>query len=268
MTKAKIIGIMSVAFILLLSSSSLIFAEIWQTKAISLFSDDYYEQCMELTQEYKKDNLGLMFLTFSHLQEYTFNNTKYDKEKYKNYLMLLEDKTGSNDIENLLFFVDQKDKPAVVKAARRLLKAAFKNCTENEDVERLIPFLKISDDETNDLTLKTIQRIITPKRKVVSKGGTLRKKDIIMMSDPELIKALLEKVTVSSKAAKILVSIEEPVLKYMSGYDGEKIGKLENKINKAMSKRKKKYPESNWYSAIGKTRSHGRSEVGDGGDDG
>lgn len=242
------------ALIFILTSYSSLFAAEWEKKARSFFEDDYYEKCIQVVRPMKDNNFARMFLAFSHLQEYKFNNTKSDQAKFKNTMMILKDKTGSKDLDHLLYFVNQKDKPHVIDEARKLLAATFKNCTQNEDVKKLIPLMKSSDDKTKDMTIKTVKKIIVPKRKVVTQGGTLRKKDVTMMTDPDLIKALFESILTSSAATQTLVMIEKPVLKYISGYEGKKVIELETKITKAIAKREKKYPESNWYSATGKTR--------------
>ncbi|MBU0991241.1 MAG: hypothetical protein KJ737_02000 [Proteobacteria bacterium] len=244
---------MALAFILC-SSGSVFAVEKWEKAAKTYFENGEYEKCIELVKNNKDDKFARMFLAFSHLQEYTFNKTKYDKEMFKNAMMILKDKTGSEDMDHLLYFVNQKDQPPVVKEARNLLTAAFKNCKENDDVKKLLPLLNSSDDKTKEATLKTIKNIIDPKRKVVTKGGTLRKQDVDMMTDPALIKALFDNILVSGTASKILVMIEKPALKYISEYEGKKVMELETKITKAIAKREKKYPESNWYSATGKTR--------------
>ena len=229
-------------------------AEAWEKSAKTLFENGEYEKCIELVKKYKDDNFARMFLGFSYLQEYTFKKTKYDREMFKNARMILQDKTGSEDADHLLYFVNQKDQPSVVKEARKLLKSAFKNSKDNEDVKKMLPLLNSTDEKTKKDTLSAISKIIAPKRKVVTKGGTLRKKDITMMTDADLIKSLLDNILVASTASKILVMIEKPVLKYLGDYEGKKIMDLETKITKAIAKREKKYPESNWYSATGKIR--------------
>ena len=251
--RMKSIIILMAAFFTLTSISAVLGAE-WEKAAKSYFEDDYYEECIKVVREYKDDNFARMFLAFSHLQEHAFNNTKSDKEKFKNIMMILKDKTGSEDIYHLLYFVNQKDKPIVVREARKLLKSALKNCTSNEDVQRLIPLLNSSDEKTKNMTIKTIKKIIVLKRKIVSKGGTLREKDITMMSDPALIKALFANIVNASPASQTLVLIEKPALEYISLYDGKKVRQLETKILKAIGRRKKKFPESNWYSATGKIK--------------
>jgi len=251
--RMKSIVVLMAAFFTLTSIGTVFGAE-WEKSAESYFEDDYYEECIKVVREHKDNNFARMFLAFSHLQEYGFNNTKSDKEKFKNTMMILKDKTGSEDIYSLLYFVNQKDKPTVVKEARKLLKSALKNCTRNEDVQRLIPLLNSSDEETKSMTITTIKKIIVLKRKVVNKGGTLRKKDITMMSDPALIRALFANIVKSSPTSRTLVLIEKPVLEYISEYDGKKVMQLETKIIKAIGKRKKKFSESNWYSATGKIK--------------
>lgn len=238
----------------LFSISSIYAGEKWEKQAKTFFEGGEYEKCIELVKEHEDNKLARMFLAFSHLQEYTFKQTKYDKEMFKTAMMILKDNIGSEDMNNLLFFINQIDQPPVVKEARKLLTAAFKNCKDNEDILKLMPFLKSSDKKTKDASIKTIRRIISLKRKAVDKGGTLRKKDIDIMTNPALIKALIDNILLSKASSQVLVLIEEPVLKYISEYEGVKMMDLEADINKAIAKRKKKYPASNWYSATGKIR--------------
>lgn len=235
-------------------SSPVIATEKWEQSAKSYFENGEYEKCIDLVNDYKSNKFARMFLAFSHLQQYTFNKTKYDKEMAKNAMMILKDKVKSEDIDEIFYFINQKDQPPVVKEAHKLLKAAFKNCRSNEDVKRLIPLLNKGDQKTRDIALKTIKDIIAPKRAVVSKGGSLRRQDIDMMTDPNLIKSLFENALASGTAGAIIVLIEQPALKYSSMYEGKKIMDIEAKIAKAIAKREKKYPKSNWYSASGKKR--------------
>ena len=126
----------------------------------------------------------------------------------------------------------------MVKEARKLLTATLKNCKENEDIIKLLPFLSSTDGKTKEATLKTVKRIISPKRKAVNNGSTLRKKDIDVMTNPSLIKALFDNILLSKTSSQILTLIEEPVLKYIPDYEGQKVMDLEAKINKAIAKRK------------------------------
>ena len=252
--KSNISILLTLVFILASFSFGSAFAADWEKKAKSYFEDDYYDECIKVVRDLKDDNFARMFLAFSHLQLNKFNNTKSDQMAFKNAMIVLKDKTGSSDLDNLLYFVNQKDKPHVIKEARKLLGAAFKNCTQNEDVKKLVPLIRSSDEKTQDMTIKTVKKIIDPKRKMVNQGGTLREKDVAMMTDPDLIKALFESILTSPAASQTLLLIEKPVLKYISAYEGKKVMELESKITKEIAKREKKYPESNWYSATGKTR--------------
>lgn len=225
----------------------------WEPKAKKLFEDDEYEKCIEITEAYKKDNQATMFLAFSHLQENVFNGAKYDKEKFKAYTTRLEAKLGIDDMSDLLYFVKLDDKPYVVKEARSLAKVVFKNINDIDDVPKLVSFLNVKDEDTRKLALASIQRILKPKRDYVKKGGTLRSKDIKIMGSESLIVALLEQVELS-KAKASLQLIEEPVLKHTGNFSSVVVSKLETSINSKIAARQKKYPKSNWYSAVGKER--------------
>lgn len=225
----------------------------WVRQAKVRFDNDEYERVIELAEPHRKENIGAMFLAFSHLQEFIFNDTKYDKEMFKAFKLQLEKRLTSKDIDDLLYFVDRDDKPEVVKEARRLAKVTFKNIKQVEEVPKLVKFLDSNDEGARKLALSSIKRIIQSKRKYVDKGGTLREKDVKVMGSSKLIVPLLDRIE-TKDANATLVLIEEPVLKYLPKYEGPAYAKLDVEINKKISKRKQKYPESNWYSAVGKKR--------------
>lgn len=225
----------------------------WSDDAKRYFEADEYQKCIDVAKPHKSDNQGLMFLTFSYLQRYVFTDTKVDKKQFKSYMELLEDKVDANDIDSIYYFAEQRTKPRVVKYANNLVKEAFGNINDISMLPRVYKFLHSEDGKTKKLTLKTMLRILKPKRKYVKRGGTLRKKDIAIFTDAKLIKALLNNIS-ESKARSILVMIEEPVLKYLPAYRGKDAIKLEAKLTKAIQKRKKNYPNSTWYSATGETR--------------
>lgn len=236
----------------LVGSSSAAFAEErWIGAAKKLFENDEYEKCIEMAEPHRKQNIAAMLLAFSHLQENIFNQRNYDKEKFKSYQMQLEAKTSVDDVKDFLYFVNQTDKPAVVKEARSLARDAFKSVTQVEVIPKLVYFLGTDDVDSQALALAAIKRIIVPKRSYVSKGGTLRPKDIKIMQSKKLILPLLERVEMRD-AQKTLLEIEEPVLQFTASFEGKEIAKLETQINKAVAKREKRFPESNWYSAVGK----------------
>lgn len=229
----------------------------WESNAKKLFEDDDYEKVIDIAKDHKNDKtskLGLMLLTFSHLQNYELNNTKSDRTQYKNYLEILEDKVTVTHLDNIRYFTELADKPVVVKIAQKLLKQAFKNISQASDIPRLISFVESDNKKTRKLAIDTIKRLVKPKRKYILKGGTLRDEDIVAMQDKALIKALLAQAS-ESAARATLVLIERPVLAYIGGYEGKQISKIEKNINKAIVKREKKFPKSLWYSATGKAKS-------------
>lgn len=234
-------------------------AAAWQKEAKALFEKDEYHKVIDIAAAHKKEKdnkMGLMMLAFSHLQLYEFNDTKSDRKAFKNYIELLEDYVNANHLTDIKYFIAQKDKPEVVDEARDLLKRAFKNISNIEEAPLVLSFLKSDDEKTRKLAASALEDLISPKRRYVNKGGTLREKDIVIMQDEKLIRALLENINISD-AFDTLEDIEKPVLQYIDNYEGKKILKLKEKIEKRIAKREKKYPESNWYSAIGKQREIG-----------
>ncbi len=245
------------ALILLLITftSTSVFAN-WQSGAKKYFANDEYEKVIELVKDHKRDKnskLGLMFATFSHLQEYSYSNAKRDKKQYQGNMEVLEDSIVAKDLDDLLFFTQLADKPDVAKAAQKLLKQVFQQIDDIADAPLVIKFIDSEDKKTRGIALGAMKRMIAPLRKHVTKGGTLRDKDIKIMQDRKLITSLLEHVE-DSKATGVLILIEEPVLTYTVDSHDASVAALEIKINKAILKREKKHPESNWYSATGKTK--------------
>jgi len=228
----------------------------WVEDTKKLFENDKYEKVIEIAMEHKKDKkrkIGIMFLTFSHLQMYELNDSKSDKRKYKNYLEVLDDNVSISDLDDINYFIEQFDKPEVVKVAQKVLKLAFKNIEDVNDVPSLIKFIKSENKKTRKIAMGTVKKFMKAKRKYVNKGGTLRDEGVVVMQDEKLIRALLEHAK-DSGAKDILISIERPVLAYIGDYEGKAVNKIEQKILKAIMKREKKYPESSWYSATGKVK--------------
>jgi len=228
----------------------------WVADTKKLFENDKYEEVIKIASEHKKDKkrrIGIMFLTFSHLQKYELNDSKSDKRQYKNYLEVLEDNVSISDLDDINYFIEQFDKPEVVKVAQKALKVAFKNIEDVKDIPNLLKFIKSENKKTRKIALDTVKKFMKAKRKYVNKGGTLREEGIVVMQDEQLIRALLDHAK-DSKARDILIAIERPVLAYIGDYEGKAVSKIEQKILKAIMKREKKYPESFWYSATGKVR--------------
>ena len=95
------------ALLLQTAVTSLAFgAEAWVSKAKRQFENDEYTTVIEIAEPHRKKNIGAMFLAFSHLQEYIFNGTKYDSEKFKNYKHYLEAKLACTRHKSFLARVD------------------------------------------------------------------------------------------------------------------------------------------------------------------
>ncbi len=252
--KKKWINILVASLVFFAFCSPLLAA--WEADTKKLFEKDKYDKVIEIAENHKKDKdskLGLMMLAFSHLQLSEFNATKSDKKAFKNYMELLEDYVNATHLDDISYFINQIDKPEVVNQARKLLKKAFSNISNIEDAPLILNFVKVEDEQTRKMAVSALDKMIATKRKYVNKGGTLREKDILILQDEGLIRALLENADISD-AFGALEDIEQPVLQYIGDYEGGKILKLEEKILKAITKREKKFPESNWYSATGKAR--------------
>ncbi len=251
MNKYNLLSTLIAFFTLAFASNAL--AANWWDIAEKQFNDDEYERVIKTVKPHSDNLTALMFITFSNLQLHQYTGGKSYQQAFKDKFNVIVDKASIKNLDRILYFVDLADKPAVVKEARKLANGVFKNLNAIEDVPKLISFAKSNDKQVRKMAGAAIKRIIKFKRDVVTKGGTLRAKDIRVMQDPKLIKALLNNVS-ESNAAATLVLIEEPVLKYTSGNLEPVVVKLEQKISKAVASRQKKHPKSNWYSAVGKRR--------------
>ncbi len=226
----------------------------WAVKARQLFEQDEYDQVIKIAKTRKNEMVGTMFLAFSHMQNGLYNNSSADKTQSKNYITLLKEQISVDHLDDLSFFTDQRDKPNVVKSAKMLLAQGFKNINRIEELPKVLKFLDSPNPEVQKLASSTCTRLVKPLRNVVNKGGTMRKKDIQLLGNERNIRKLLGTID-TANTSSCLKLIEQPVLKYTQSYsDSLKIAKLEKDVNNAVAKRVKKYPNSNWYSAIGKKR--------------
>lgn len=226
----------------------------WAVQARQLFEQDEYDQVINIAKTHKKEMVGTMFLAFAHMQNGLYNNSASDKTQSKNYVALLKEKISVDHLDDLSFFTDLRDKPEVVKSSKMLLTQGFKNIQMIEELPKVLMFLESPNPDVQKLAGATCTRLVNPLRTVVNKGGTLRKKDIEILSSEKNIRKLLGSID-TANTDKCLKLIEQPVLKYTQSYsDSLKIARLEQDINKAVAGRVKKFPNSNWYSAIGKIR--------------
>lgn len=226
----------------------------WAVKARQLFEQDEYDQVIKIAKTHKKEMVGTMFLAFSHMQNGLYNSSAADKTQSKNYVTLLKERISVDHLDDLSFFTDQRDKPDVVKTSKMLLTQGFKNIKRIEELPKVLMFLASPNPDVQKLAGSTCTRLVKPLRTVVNKGGTMRKKDIQILGNERSIRKLLGSID-TANSSNCLKLIEQPVLKYTQSYsDSLKIAKLEQNINNAVAKRVKKFPNSNWYSAIGKKR--------------
>jgi hypothetical protein len=232
------------------------FASNWESKAKQAFSLDEYQKCIDIINGVKGDTDSLhrsMFLAFSNLQLYQYTKSKEYQAQYQTHLKAVESRAQVSDLSKILYFVNLIDKPEVVKSSRSLARKILRDMYKIEEVPLLIPFAESSDKQVRGLSYDAMRRIFKIKRDVVNKGGNLRAQDMKVMSDPNLIKILLKNAN-DQKAANVLLLIEEPVLKHAEPISDIQVAKVQERIVKAIAKRQKSYPSSNWHSATGQVR--------------
>jgi hypothetical protein len=218
------------------------------------FDGGQYEECIKKVEslpDFKKDISNVMLIAFSNLQLYNFTKQKYFNNEYKAYYDMLVAKSGVDQLTNILFFVNSSDKPDVVKASRKLLKEIFNNLYKIEDIVKILPFTKSSDEDVREYAFSAIERIMDPIRDIVKNGGTMRPVDIQYFTNKEVITTAIDNINIS-KARDILLLIEEPAIPYLENAQGNESLKVHETILKKINDRKKKYPDSSWYSATGK----------------
>jgi hypothetical protein len=240
----------------------------WQKSAFKYFQNDEYENSEKIVKQHSEDRFSKILIAFIHHQQWVYSRSKSQKEVAKGDYKALTQSLGIQDIDYLALVAQEKDKPSSAKMAKKLLQKTFKNLHSNEDVPILVEYLSVPEPDLNKYSLDTLRRILSNRRRVVKKGGSLRKKDIKMMTDPALLNQLMANVSQEeigrkkptyakgiSKAVSCLVLIEEPSLSTMENLSGLSVEKARVKVQKAINSRKKKYPQSSWHSATGKTRS-------------
>jgi hypothetical protein len=248
----KYFAAIMITLIVTLVSSGNLYA--FDEAAKKLFDDGQYDECIQKIESlpnFKKQISNVMLLTFSNFQLYNFTKQKLYNNEYNAYYELLLAKTGVDDLNSILFFVNSSDKPEVVKSARKLLKDIFKNLHKIEDIVKLLPFASSSDKDVREYAFDSIQRIMEPIRAIVKDGGTMRPIDVRYFQNKDVINIAIENINLSI-AQKILILIEEPAVEYLNNSKSTGSLKVYEKINSDIKDRMKKYPNSNWYSATGK----------------
>ncbi len=248
-----IIALCAVVFALPIFYSGNAYAD-WRSDAYQYFQKDEYDKAISIAERNRGDRFAKMILCFSYLQKYVFTKSALDKQKFAIEYKNLAITTSVKDIDNIGKFTREVAKPEVVKRANRLLKTAFDNLSTNEDIYPIIKYLNWESENSRKLAAGTIGRILKYRRAVVNKGGTLRKKDIALFTHPPLIQGLVKQVDELPNARKALVYIEQPAIPYVEKAGTAGSVKTLSNINKAIARRQKKYPNSNWYSATGQKR--------------
>jgi hypothetical protein len=242
--------------LLMFSTTAICHASAWEGRARQAFTLDEYDKCIAIVESEKgaADSLNrTLFLAFSNLQLYQYTKEKDYRSKYQSYLKTAESKAQISDLGKVLYFVNLKDKPEVVKSARGFTKKILDGMYKIEEVPLLLSFAESQDPQVRSLTFDAMRRIFKTKRDVVNNGGNLRSQDIKIMSDPDLIRILAKSIA-DSKAVGVLVLIEDPALKQVEKMSDLHAVKAQEKISRAIAQRQKKYPDSNWYSATGQVR--------------
>ncbi len=203
-----------------------------------------------------KDVTARLVLGLSHTERYNIYKDKTDKERAGMYIDLLEVDVTLEHAAVIRTFLNVKGNQNGNKVALALLKKSFAN-TKSVPEHMLLIASFVTPDQSVDVrkaALYVISRRLGPVRDYVSKGGSMPKemKDRVFTNVQLLnpvVDALSEKATASA-ARKCLVLIEEPALKYLEDRELTKpISDTIVSIKKAMARRKKKHPDSTWYSA-------------------
>lgn len=241
-----------IMFVAMLFSSSNLYA--FDEAAKKLFDNGQYDECIQRLKslrDFKKDLSNVMLAAYSNVQLYNFTKQNDFSNEYDTLQDLLREKVGVDDLNSILFFVNSSDKPAVVKSARELLDDIFVKLHKIEDVVKLLPFASSSDKEVREYAFDTMERIMEPIRGIVKDGGTMRPVDLRYFQNSAIINSAIENINIST-AQDILVLIEEPALKFLSDSKSADATEVSEKIADEIKDRKKRYPNSSWYSATGK----------------
>jgi hypothetical protein len=216
--------------------------------------DEAVEECKD-----GKDVMSRLVLALAYTERYNVYKNKTDREAASMYLKPLEVDITLKDAAVLQKFLGLPGNPSGNKEVVRLLKKAFERSTSTpEDILFMAKFLNPArGPDANEIVVEALIKRLEPVRDYVNKGGTMPDKmQERVFSDDDLIlpliDALAEKAT-ASDARKCLTIIEEPALKPLEEKPMTKeVSDALVSIKSAIAKRKKKFPESTWFSAAGK----------------
>lgn len=216
-----------------------------------------FDEAIEVCKD-GKDLMSKMVLALAYTERYNIFKIKSDKQYAEAFIKLVEVEINVEDARMIEGFLGAGGNPNGNKVAAKFLKKAFENAaTSSKEMLLMASFLNPDKGiEANKLALSEIVKRLGPVRAYVDKGGTMPKEvrsEVFSNANiiNPLISCLADKKTGSS-ARKCLVLIEEPALEHLEAADVS-VGIADTilAVNKAIERRKKKYPQSTWFSAHG-----------------
>ncbi|MBN1357126.1 hypothetical protein JXA40_12760 [bacterium] len=224
----------------------------WQDTAMEAFRNHNFDKAIEICQARKeKDLFGKLILYFAHAEKYALYKSKVDKAARDSQEKILRSSISIKDVDTIMLFARETDKPETIKASNQLLKVAFDNVNRIDELSQSLKFLNPEKytSETYDLAMKTIKKFLINQRKYVMKGGTIPSKERDFIVKSELIPRLVSLANLNSTAVNCLILIEDPAIEPLRETYGKGVEKALIGIEKAVAKRLKKWPESTWFSA-------------------
>lgn len=238
----------------LICSGELVAEESYRELAMNAFKENEFDQAVELCKGHEEELFAKLCIAFCHTEKYALYKNKLDKEKADAILKVLQKMVSVENVDEIAEFTKAKDKPVSIKEARKLMSIAFKNIRSADNARLLIKYLSPEyAEDINKMALDSLVKYLSVQRNYVNKGGTLPLKERELLQSPEFIQPLVNLINSDARAIKCLILIEEPAISYLEqAPPGEAVTKALLGIEKAKANRLKKYPQSNWYSAIGK----------------
>jgi hypothetical protein len=249
----------------------------WEKQVLEAFTVNNYDKVIAMAQGQTDDPNGnvSLLIYFSHAQKYYLEKDKASAVFYKQqYAPMLSRLSGAN-LAALTRLVAMPQTSWNGDVNGKFIKAAFEKPGNEQYLGAILFYLSSTTPEVSNGAVGGLCAILRGKREIVMNGGTLSREDREWMSDPMLLKLLIRKTgesvnplsgfmsklpaiarkKIMGGSAMCLALIEDPALPLLreaASMGNANAASTIGLVMDARGERLARYPNSTWYSAMGK----------------
>lgn len=224
-------------------------------KALKEYANHEFDQAIK-SCEGGKDFLSRLIAGLSYEEKAALYKSKPDREQASAYRKVLQVSVSMGNVPDLERVLKVEGNTRGNKVAAKLLTQALKSALTPEELIQVCRFLDPNMDvSVNRIALGALNKRLKAIRAYVNKGGSMPDGERKLFTNTKFIRdimsALYDKRT-GGMARSCLVQIEEPALPELEKVELTRpTSDTIVAIKKAIEVRKKRFPESEWFSASG-----------------